>query len=225
MPAIFTKNDLINSAQAALSDRFILEIQGIDFALIDGVNRPGYKIETESFQLLEYQFNFPKTIKFDNTIKFSIIELLYPNIDETIGFTQMEVIMSKIINNDYYVTPSAIKDPKFPMLVTKIGDGLFDIGSTSTTFNLSKKALTKAASFGNYVSIHTLDAEGRKIDSIRLINAMITSVTPSALKYSSADLNKIEVTLTFDYADYGRNDVYNYGGLTDKVKSIFPGWK
>ena len=243
MAGIFSKKELISGAQAALSDRFILEIRGVDFALIDGVNRPGYKIETEQFQLLEYQFNFPKTIKFDNTVKFNIIELLDPGnfFSETeqkylsdvqrsggaVELTQMEVIMSRIFNDSYYVTPSAIKDPKFQTLGKTAGNqfnDFFEAGSTSTTFNLSKKKLMEAVSFktGEYVSIHTLDAEGRKVDSIRLVNAMITSVAPSALKYSSADLNKIEVTLTFDYADYGKNGSYNYGNLADKARAAFP---
>jgi hypothetical protein len=205
MAGLFEKGDLVNGKQASLSSRFILEIDGIDVALIDGVTRPGYKIETEQFQLLEYQINFPKTIKFDNTITFNIIEMLDPDVT----LTQMENIMSRIINDNFYTTPSAL-NPAVLLLGAKAG-------YKDAKFNLSKGSLT-----GNYISIHTLDSEGRRYDSIRLINPMITTVKPSDLKYSSDEINKIAVTVTFDYTDYGRNDIYNYGNTIDKAKSLFP---
>lgn len=204
MAGLFEKGDLVNGKQASLSSRFILEIEGVDVALVDGVTRPGYKVETEQFQLLEYQINFPKTIKFDNTITFNIIELLDPDVT----LTQMENVMSRIINDSFYTTPSALS-PAVLLLGAKAG-------FKDPKFNLSKKALT-----GNYISIHTLDSEGRRYDSIKLINPMITTVKPSDLRYSSDEVNKIAVTVTFDYADYGRNSVYNYGGTLDKAKSLF----
>ena len=241
----FGRNDLVNGTQASLSDRFILDIEGVDIALIDGVTRPGYTVETEQFQLLEFQFNFPKTIKFDNTITFNIIELLDPDIE----LTTMQNIMSRLIDDSIYVTPSSLRDPKNPFIGQpeaiggisnpfKSGNiGGFTVsaftqtvnqtrnqGATSTVFNLSKKKLTEASSLNtkSFITIHTLDAEGKKYDSIRLIGPMITKIKPSDLKYGSSDLNKVSVTVTFDYADYGREDVYNVGGVYDKFKSRFP---
>ena len=194
----FAVGDLPAGTPASLSDRFILEVNGLDLALIEGVNRPGYKIETESYQLLEYQINFPKTIKFDNTIKFTIIELL----DPTVVLNQFEIVMSKLLDSNVYVTPSAIKDPSFQIFDATAGIGLaggiggaLQFTSTSTRFNLSKKALSSAAGI---VKIHTLDSDGKKYDSIRIVGAMITSVAPSALSYGKADINKLDITMTFD---------------------------
>jgi hypothetical protein len=220
---VFGKDHLTNGYQASLSDRFILDIEGVDIALIDGVTRPGYTIETEQFQLLEFQFNFPKTVKFDNTISFNIIELLDPDIE----LTTMQNIMSRLIDDSIYVTPTNLRDPKYPFIgqpKSVEGFGILNQGTTSTTFNLSKKSLTDAVSINtkSFITIHTLDSEGRKYDSIRLIGPMITKVKPSSLKYGSSDLNKVEVTITFDYADFGREDVYNVGGVYDKFKSRFP---
>ena len=151
---------------------------------------------------------------------------------------------SRLLNDSYFTTPSGIRDPKNPIINASAGSGVTGIGptqgfiggavglaggltqvtSTNTRFNLSKKELTDAVSrkTRKHVSIHTLDSDGKKYDSIRLVGAMITSVSPTALKYSSGDLNKIEITLTFDYADYGREGVYNYGGLINKFQSNFP---
>lgn len=224
----FKKHHLTDGYQASLSDRFILDIEGVDIALIDGVTRPGYTVETEQFQLLEFQFNFPKTIKFDNTITFNIIEMLDPDIE----ITTMQNIMSRLIDDNMYVTPSSLRDPKNPFIgqPASVGSGFLnslnplDQNATSTVFNLSKRKLTDASSMNtkSFITIHTLDAEGNKYDSIRLIGPMITKVKPSDLKYGSSDLNKVAVTITFDYADYGREDVYNVGGMYDKFKSSFP---
>ena len=223
MAATFGKEHLVNSTQAALSDRFMLEIEGLDFALIENVSRPGYKIETEAFQLMEYKFNFPKKVEYDNTIELTIIELLDPEID----LTQMENVMSRLLNNEFYTTPSGIREPKNPFVGQPKavgGVGIINQGSTTNTFNLSKEALTNALSMGtrSSVVIHTLDAEGRKYESMRLSGAMVTSVKFSGLKYSSSDINKITLTLTFDYVDFGRNGVYNYGGTYDKFRGMFP---
>lgn len=225
---VFKKSHLTDGYQASLSDRFILDIEGVDVALIDGVSRPGYTIETEQFQLLEFQFNFPKTIKFDNTITFNIVELLDPDIE----ITTMQNIMSRIIDDNIYVTPSSLRDPKNPFIgqPKSVGSGFVNSinplnqNATSTVFNLSKRRLTNASSMNtkSFITIHTLDAEGNKYDSIRLIGPMITKVKPSDLKYGSSELNKVAVTITFDYADYGRGDVYNVGGMYDKFKSSFP---
>lgn len=200
----FSRGNLVDRVQASLSDRFILEVDGIDLAMISDVTRPGYKIETETFQILEYQINFPKGIKFDNTVAFNIIELL----DPSVGMTQMENMMSRILDDRFFTTPSAIGDP----VNIKLGAG------RDARFNVSKKTLT-----GKNISIHTLDADGNKYDSIKLVNPMITSVKQSDLKYASGDINKITVTVTFDYADYGRDGAYNYGGLIDKAKKYSPG--
>lgn len=219
----FGKQHLISSVQGSLSDRFILEMEGIDIAIVESVGRPGYKIETEALQLMDYEFNFPKRVKFDNTIQIVIVELLDPEI----SFTQMENVISRIMNDSFYTTPSGFRDPKNPFLgQPSTSAGFFQAGqgSTNNTLNLSKQALTRYTSMatGAPVIIHTLDADGRKYESIRLSGAMITQVAFSGLKYNSSELNKITLTLTFDYVDYGREGNYNYGGAYDKFRGLFP---
>lgn len=241
MTATFGKENLVAGTQASLSDRFMIEIEGLDFALIESVARPGYKIETEAFQLMDYKFNFPKRVEFENTVDISIIELLDPDVD----ITQMENIMARVLNDSFYTTPSGIRDPKNPFIgqpkatksilsptltngfgetVATLASRAVNQGPTSSRLNVSKEALTNALSMGtkSEVVIHTLDSEGRKYESIRLIGAMITGVKFSGLKYSSSDINKITMTLTFDYVDFGRKGVYNYGGNYDRFRSLFP---
>lgn len=206
---IFNKSSLVNGTQASLSDRFLLELHGIDFALVESIGRPGYKIETESFQLMDYNINFPKRPVFDSTVQIVLVELLDPDIN----LTQMENVMSRIINQQYYTTPSGIQDPRNP----------FGTDATAV-FNVSKKALTSAttAQANTLMVLHTLDPEGQKYESIRFINPMITGVAFSGLKSGGAEINKITLTVTFDYVDYGRKGSYNYGGLYNQFRSMFP---
>lgn len=246
MTATFGKENLSSGTQASLSDRFMLELEGLDFALVESISRPGYKIETEAFQLMEYKFNFPKKVEYDTSIELTIIELLDPEVE----ITQLENVMSRLLNNSFYTTPSGFRDPKNPFIgqATSIGSTNFNTsngvfsktfaasvatetfrqtvnqGATSTKLNLSKESLTNALSMGtkSQVVIHTLDADGRKYESMRLSGAMITGVKFSGLKYSSPDVNKITLILTFDYVDFGRNGVYNYGGAYDKFRGLFP---
>lgn len=223
MSGIFEKNHLLSSGQASLSDRFILEMEGIDIALVESVGRPGYKIETESFQLMDYEFNFPKKVKFDNTVSLVIVEMLDPEIN----FTMMENVMSRIMNDSFYTTPSGFRDPKNPFIgqpKSVSGFSLTNQGSTSNKLNLSKEALTKYTTMATTapIVIHTIDSDGKKYESIRLNGAMITQVAFSGLKYSSSEINKITLTLTFDYVDYGRQGNYNYGGAYDKLRGLFP---
>ena len=103
MTAIFGKDNLKNGTQAALSDRFMLEIEGLDFALIESVTRPGYKIETESYQLMEYKFNYPKRVEFDTTVEVTIVELLDPEVN----MTQMENVMSLPVVTSGALMPDA----------------------------------------------------------------------------------------------------------------------
>lgn len=223
MNATFGKEHLVSSTQAALSDRFILEMEGIDIALVESVTRPGYKIETEAFQLMDYKFNFPKRVEFDNTVQIVIIEMLEPDI----SFTQMENVISRIMNNFFYTTPSGFRDPKNPFIgqpKSVSGLGLINQSSTTHRLNVSKEALSKSLPMGtgSPVVIHTIDADGNKYESIRLNGAMITGVSFSGLKYNSSEINKITLTLTFDYVDYGRKGNYNYGGEYDQFRNLFP---
>ena len=72
MAGIFNKSHL-NSQQnlvdASLSYRYLLEIEGLDFALIESISRPGYKIDVDTYDLMEYKFNFPKKVVYDNTVE------------------------------------------------------------------------------------------------------------------------------------------------------------
>lgn len=225
MEAKFGKEHLLNSGQISLSDRFILEVEGFDVALIESVTRPGYTIKTEAFDLMEYKFNFPQKLEFENTITVVLVEMLDPEIN----FTQMENVMSRIMNDSYYTTPSGLRDPKNPFLgqpksVGGFFKSLIDQGSTNITLNLSKQTLTRYAtmSTGAPVVIHTLDSDGQKYESMRLNGAMITAVKFSGLTYSTPTVNKITLTFTFDYVDFGRRGVYNYGGAYDKLRGLFP---
>jgi len=216
----FGKADLISGVQASLSDRFILELEGVDFALVESVGRPGYKIETESFQLMDFNIHYPKKPVFDSTVQIVIVELL----DPTINATQMENVMTRLINKSFYTTPSAVGDPRNPFTTKSSVPDPQNIAGKDIAFNLSKKTLTKASTMGTTapIVIHTLDSDGNKYDSMMLVNPMITGVAFSGLKSGGSEINKITLTVTFDYVDYGRAGYYNTGNLYDQFKQSFP---
>ena len=131
-------NNQQNSVDASLSYRYLLEIEGLDFALIESISRPGYKIDVDTLDLMEYKFNFPKKVVYDNTVELSIVELLDPDIE----LTQMQNIMSRLIDESFYSTPSSLRDPKNPFILGAKASTEQSFSGVNT-FNLSDRKSTR----------------------------------------------------------------------------------
>ena len=92
MPLFLNKDTLVTGKQAQQSYRFILNIKGIDAAMIGRVSSPSYKATKQTFQMLEYKFHYPGMVDWDNEITFDILQI----IDEDLVVSTLGYFMSKL---------------------------------------------------------------------------------------------------------------------------------
>jgi len=229
MPLYFDRSSLTSGKQAQQQHRFILRVAGIDAALIKDVAVPKYKIDTTTYDLLDYKFNYPGKVTWTSPVDFTIIQL----IDQGIFYSTIGFFMSKLYNYGYNATPTGIgsaeRDITIPSSLFNTRQGinaLFgggiggDLGgyvrsaSEGTVLDLSKGKLT--AAIGNVI-ISSLDEEGRVFDSWRLNNAFISSITPTDYTYDSEKISTVKVSLAYDWAEYGFRGVF---AEENAVKSI-----
>lgn len=249
MPSIFPtdlffrgKSALNGGNQAQQSYRFILKINGVDAALIKDVTVPKYKINTTSYNMLDYKFNFPGKVEWTNPISFTVLQM----IDEDSVTSALGFFMSKLNNSSYYASPMGIGDGErdaagniLPFAAVKeyaqvaynvrnkISDfvnnpvgyftqqGYERLANEGTVFDLSKQKLEKAL---GRVEIVTMDEEGNSLDSWRLNGAFISAVTPTDLTYDSEKVSTIKIDITYDWASYGYLGVY---AEEDSVLRVF----
>lgn len=230
MPLFTNKSSLISGKQAQQSYRFLLNIKGIDAALIGKVTSPSYKTTTKSFQMLEYKFNYPGMPEWNNEITFDILQI----IDEDLITSTIGLFMSKLYSQAYYASPMGVgdgdRDIAIPNSVyntrSKISDflnngpnrGYSRNPTEGTVLDYSKQKLTSALGI---VQIKLLDEQGKTFESWRLNQAFITAVTPADLSYDSEGLSKVTVKLSYDWADYGFRGVYAEEDVVSRIAGIF----
>lgn len=187
MPLFFDKSSLINGKQIQQTHRFLLKIQGVDAALISKVEAPSYQTKTAQYTLLDYTFNFPVNPVWKSPISFDIIDVLDPDIFTTsLGF-----FMGKLHDSNYYLSPSGLA------------------AGLNNQLDYSKQNLTAAL---GVMEILTLDEDGQIYDCWKLNNAMITQIKPADLTYDREDIAKLNVEVTYDWANYGFRGVYGEEG-------------
>lgn len=186
--ARFTSNKRIKQAplfqkdmftDAQQSHRFFLNMHGIKAAYISNVDRPSYTIGTEQYVLLNHKLTYPGLIEW-SPISLTVREIYTP---EAFG-SVLGNLMAKLTHISYE-TPGSI-DP-------------------SLVKNISKQNLTLAM---ENTIIESLDHNGRTHEAWKLHGAMITSLKPSKLSYDEDSLTSIDVTITYDWADYAYKGVF-----------------
>lgn len=227
MPLFLDKSSLISGKQAQQSHRFVLNVRGIDVAMIRNVSTPKYKLSTTKYDMLEYEFNYPDKVKWEGPVSFEILQVL----DDSIFTTSIGVFMSKLYDSAYYASPMGIgtgkRDTFLPNEIYTAKDKIAsfvnngrNVGYTrkpteGTVLDFSKQKLTAAL---GRVEIKTLDEEGKIYDGWRLQGAFITGVTPSDFSYENEKVSTVKVDISYDWADYGFRGVY---AEEDTVQRIF----
>lgn len=231
MPLFLGKNSLITGEQAQQSFRFILNVKGVDAALISKVSPPSYRTSKQSYQMLEYKFHYPATPDWDNEISFDILQV----IDEQLVVSSLGYFISKLYNSGYYSSPLGIgegeRDPLIPNSLYNIRETISNIvnnqsfstgyvraSNEGSVLDYSKQKLTAAL---GRVEIKMLDPEGKTFESWRLNGAFITSIKPSELSYESETISKINVGISYDWADYGFRGVYAEEDVVSRIGGIF----
>jgi hypothetical protein len=229
MPLFANKSSLITGKQIQQTHRFVLNIKGVDAALIQDVTPPSYKTEIQTFQMLEYKFVYPTKVDWSNEITFNIIQILDEDlITSTLGF-----FMQKLYNSSYYASPLGIgngeRDPLLPNELynarSRVSDFLNNGKNTGYTRNAnegtvldySKQKLTSAL---GRVEIKMLDEEGKVYESWKLNNAFISGITPDNLSYNSETVSKISIKVAYDWADYGYRGVYAEEDVVSRIFGI-----
>lgn len=217
MPLFSDKSSLLTGKQAQQVYRFILRVKGVDAALIQNVTIPKYKVTTTSYNMMEYKFNYPTKVEWQNPITFDVLQILDSDLlTSTLGF-----FMSKVYDSGYYASPMGIgegkKDTILPNSLYNLRDNIstfFNNGpnvgyvrnsSEGTVLDFSKQKLSAALGI---IEIKTLDEEGAVFESWRLNGAFITGITPTDLNYNNEALSTVKVEVTYDWADYGFRGVY-----------------
>lgn len=230
MPLFVNKSSIISGKQLQQDYRFILNIKGVDAALIKNVDVPKYTVETESYSLLEYKFNYPKKLDWDSKISFDLVQVLDEDlITSTLGF-----FMSKVYKSTFYSSPMGI------------GTGERDILFSNTLYNVREKISTflnnginpgyqRTANEGSVlefskqklqaelgiVEIRTIDSEGQWYDTWRLNGAFISGLAPSNLSYDSEKISTVKISLSYDWAAYGFRGVFAEEDVVSRVAGIF----
>lgn len=229
MPLFANKSSLITGKQIQQSFRFILNIKGIDAALIQDVTSPSYKTEIQTVQMMEYKFAYPGKVEWNNEISFNIIQM----IDEDLITSTLGYFMQKLYNSSYYASPMGIgtgdRDPFLPNELynarSKFSDfinngnntGYTRTANEGTVLDYSKQKLTSAL---GRIEIKLLDEEGKTYESWRLNNAFISAITPDSLSYNNETISKINVKLSYDWADYGFRGVYAEEDVVSRIFGI-----
>jgi hypothetical protein len=164
---------VLNQGNLQTSNRFLLNVRGVDVAFITSVSRPSYTIATEDSKLLNWSFSYPTSITWDS-ISFSVREVF-----DGYNFQTILGMLYKKLTDYGWNTP----DFKNPF-------GYVDN-------DLAKQSLVESL---GPIQIKTLDDQGRDIEIWTLHGAFITSVKPSQLTYEQDGLTNIDVTVKFDYA-------------------------
>lgn len=228
MPLFFDKSSLLSGKQAQQSYRFVLNVHGIDVALIRSVTAPKYKVTTTKYSILEYEFSYPDKPKWE-AVSFEVLQI----IDKDVFTTTIGFFMSKLYDSAYYASPMGIGTGRGDALIPNFVYGAKDkvasfinygsnIGyqkqsNEGTVLDFSKQKLTSA--LGNVI-IRSLDEEGKEYDSWRLNGAFIIGITPTDFTYENEKVSTIKVDLSYDWADYGFRGVYAEQDSVSRILGI-----
>lgn len=217
MPLFFDKSSLVSGKQAQQSYRFILNVKGVDAALIQDVTAPKYKVTPVSYDILDYKFHYPGKVEWSNPISFTVLQIL----DEETVVSTVGLFMKKLYDSAYYASPMGIgtgeKDLLLPNALYNARDtistfvnngpntGYARTSTEGTVLDFSKQKLTSAL---GRVEIKTIDEEGKVFDSWRLNNAFIVGITPTDLSYKTETISTVKIDVQYDWASYGFRGVY-----------------
>ena len=156
--------------------RFILSLQGIDAAYVKDVERPSYTINTNSYKLLNWEFNYPTTLKWAN-VSFTLVEIFSLDAVNSVAGLYMDKLLKTA-----YEQPSDLMGP---------------IHQNTFIKDLSKRDLTQSL---GPVKIKSLNADGGVVELWELHGAYITALKPSQLSYDQDSLTNLSVTVKYDFA-------------------------
>ena len=151
--------------------RWYLVINGLHAAFIESVTRPGYRVETKEYRLLDYHFKHPTNVKWED-VSFTVKEIFSSNVANSVGGLFMQKLKAAWAPPDQIV-PGQYRD-------------------------LSKSALINAL---GTIIIRSIDPDGKTYEEWELKQAFIKEVKFSELSYGQDGMTDIRISLSYDWAE------------------------
>ena len=181
------------------ANRWIVQFDGIqkgNMYFATKVGRPEIEVSNKEHKYLNHTFNYPGRVTW-KPISLTMVDVAGSG---DAGVAHADNVMRnllQILRDSGYIVP--------------LNAG--EAGNNQLGTIAKNKAVTKLAggdpasgAAANGVQIKMVDANGNVIEQWNLKNAFITSFKPSELSYESDDLAAVDVTITYDYCEYGTND-------------------
>ena len=154
--------------------KFILNIAGIPAYVVKTTDRPSVTVGEETHEFLVHNFYFPGRVTW-NEIAVTLVDPIDPDISRK---------LLALVKNAGYVFPS-------------------DFSGSPSDENFLRKSLGKANFIDQLgqVTIDTLNTDGETIETWRLNNVWVKSVTYNQMSYSDEGLIELGLQLRYDWAE------------------------
>jgi|TARA_R110000824_G_scaffold263_4_gene1384 hypothetical protein len=154
--------------------KFILNISGIPAYVIKTVDRPSPTIGEVTHDFLIHQFKYPGKITWGD-INVTMADPIDPDMSRK---------LLSLIKNAGYVYPG-------------------DFSPSPSDPNYYRKSLGKANMIDQIgqVTIDTMNTEGETIETWKLNNVWVKSVTYAQATYGSEELIELQMALSYDWAE------------------------
>ena len=154
--------------------KFILNISGIPAYVIKPTDRPTGTVGEATHEFLIHQFKFPGKVTY-NPINVTMVDPIDPDMSKK---------LLAFVRNAGYVYPG-------------------DFSPSPSDPNYYRKSLGKANMIDQIgqVTIDTMNTEGETIETWKLNNVWVKSVTYNQLTYGSEDLVELGLELSYDWAE------------------------
>jgi len=141
---------------------------------VSSCDKPSYEVSTEEYKLTNHKFKYPGVTTW-NDVTITVVD-----VDKT-----AKGLYEALKHGGYAPTKS-----------DKINDGM----EKSNMSEMLKSIGSEPSNAGSF-QILQLDDEGTAIETWTLVNPFIKSTNFGSLDYSSDDLVKLELVISYDYAE------------------------
>tara|TARA_R110000824_G_scaffold263839_1_gene452667 strand:- start:1315 stop:1866 length:552 start_codon:yes stop_codon:yes gene_type:complete len=154
--------------------KFILNISGIPAYVIKTVDRPVITVGEASHEFLIHKFNYPGKVTW-NDINVTMVDPIDPDMSRK---------LLAFVKNAGYVSPG-------------------DFSPSPSDPNYYRKSMGKANMIDQIgqVTIDTLNSEGSTIETWKLNNIWVKSVTFAPMSYGEEGLVELTMALRYDWAE------------------------
>ena len=164
---------------------------GTDWWWVSSCSKPSYEVSSEEYKLINHKFKYPGVATW-NDVNLTIVDV------------------GKTAKGLYEALFSGGWNPKN---INNSPDGLSK-RKMSNALNTMQEGNSVSQSASDFI-IQQLNAEGNAVETWTLINPFIKSTNFGQLDYSSDELVKLELVISYDYATLSNLNVVTDSGTID----------